>query len=161
MKTKNNKKTPIKVNEPKKVVKQGLVVAAKLPKTVTVLVKRKKTHLLYQKSFARSKKYLVHDEIGVSLGDVVDLIQIRPISKNKHFQVAKVVGKNMETIIEEQIKEDTAKAIEEMLPGENKEEPSETESRIKKEEPSIIESVGKRAIKKETTNNKKEKKPSN
>lgn len=105
-----------------RVVLRGLVVAAKQPKTVTVLVERRKLHPLYKKSFIRSKKYLVHDEIGVKVGDLVDLRQVKPISKNKHFQIARVVGKDIEAIITEQIQKEAEETIAQILPEEKKEE---------------------------------------
>lgn len=106
-------------------VMRGRVVAAKQPKTVTVLIERRKVHHFYQKSFMRSKKYLVHDELGVKAGDVVEIMKIKPISKNKHFGIVKVVGKDMEAIISQQLKEEAAAEIAEVMPEEREEEPSE------------------------------------
>lgn len=118
-------------------IMRGLVLVAKLPKTVTVLVEYRKTHPLYGKSFRRSKKYLVHDEVGVSVGDIVEIHQIRPISKNKHFAVVKVAGQNIEAIVSEQLKDETAKEIAAIMP-EKTDEPSDvshqTETKNKKEE---------------------------
>lgn len=95
---------------------RGRVVSAKLPKTATVLVGRIKTHPLYRKSFKVSKKYLVHSEIKVEPGDVVEIIPVRPMSKNKHFQIYRVIGKDMEAIITEQLKEEAAQEIAEVMP---------------------------------------------
>lgn len=103
----------------------GLVIAAKLPKTVTVLVEHRKTHPLYGKSFKISKRYLVHDEVGVVEGDVVEMVQIRPVSANKHFAVGKVIGRDIETIVTEQLKEEAAEEIAEVMPGAKTEEPSD------------------------------------
>lgn len=99
-------------------VLRGRVLSAKLAKTVTVLVERKKIHPLYGKSYKRSKKYLVHDDLGVVAGDVVEIVQIRPISKNKHFAISRVVGKDMEAIITQQLKEEAAEEIAEVMPVE-------------------------------------------
>ena len=63
----------------------GRVVSEKTIKTVVVLVEREKMHPMYKKSFRRSKRYLVHNEIVAKLGDLVEIVQVRPISKNKHF----------------------------------------------------------------------------
>ncbi|MBI4036950.1 30S ribosomal protein S17 [Candidatus Daviesbacteria bacterium] len=108
-------------------VMRGLVIAAKSPKTVVVSVERRKVHPLYGKSFIRSKKYLVHDEVGVKAGDVVEIKPCRPISKNKHFAVVKVVGKKIETLIEAELKERAAEEIAEILPQEPQEIENEKE----------------------------------
>ncbi|MDO8570076.1 MAG: 30S ribosomal protein S17 [Candidatus Daviesbacteria bacterium] len=102
-----------------KIIKQiltGRVVSAKTPQTVVVLIEREKIHPLYKKAFKRSKRFLVHDEIGASLGDLVDIVQVKPMSRNKHFQVQKIVGKNMEAVIIEELKEKAAEAIAEVMP---------------------------------------------
>lgn len=96
---------------------KGRVVAAKTIHTATVLLERRKTHPLYKKSFARSKKYLVHDDLGVKAGDLVEITKCKPISKNKHFEIIKVVGRDMEAIITEKLKEEAQAAIEEVLPA--------------------------------------------
>lgn len=93
----------------------GRVVSSKTPKTVVVLIESERMHPLYKKSFKRSKRYLVHDEVGANLGDLVKITQIRPISKNKHFQVQEIIGKNMEAIIVEQLKEKAAEVIAEVM----------------------------------------------
>lgn len=123
------KKEP-KIKENKEVVSKtgqqvmrGRVVSAKNPKTVTVLVAGVKTHPLYRKTYKSSKRYLVHDELGVSEGDLVEVVKIKPVSKNKHFQILKVVGKDIEAMVEEQLKEEAAKEIAEVMP----EKPEESE----------------------------------
>lgn len=103
-------------------VMRGLVVATKLPKTVTVVVERSKMHPLYHKAFKRSKRYLVHDEIGVKEGDLVNIGQIKPISKNKHFKVLNIVGQDIAAIVSEQLKEEAAEAIAQVMPEEKEEQ---------------------------------------
>ena len=68
---------------------QGRVVSAKHIKTVTVLVNRTVVHPLYKKGFKRSKKYLVHDLLGSKEGDLVEIIKVKPISKNKLERMTK------------------------------------------------------------------------
>ena len=75
-------------------IMMGRVVSTKTAKTVTVLVERKKMHPLYGKAFRRSKRYLVDDQTGVKLGDLVEIVKSRPLSKNKHWAIVKTVGKN-------------------------------------------------------------------
>lgn len=65
----------------------GQVISKKMTKTATVLVSRSWQHPLYQKRIKKSKKYLVHDEIGVKVGDRVMIKPCRPISKRKRFKI--------------------------------------------------------------------------
>lgn len=69
----------------------GTVISNKLKKTATVLVENIWQHPLYKKTIKRSKKYLVHDEIGVKQGQVVEIVPSKPISKRKHWKVSKVI----------------------------------------------------------------------
>jgi small subunit ribosomal protein S17 len=65
-------------------VLQGVVVSDKANKTVTVLVERRVMHPVYHKFVKRSKKYLAHDENKrAKLGDKVEIVECRPISKRK------------------------------------------------------------------------------
>ncbi len=103
-------------------IMRGRVVSAKMPKTVTVLVNSTKRHPLYGKSFIRGKKYLALSEDKISEGDLVEIMKIRPISKSKHFKVMRVIGKDIEAIVTEQLKEEAKEAIEEVMPEEREEE---------------------------------------
>ena len=68
----------------------GKVKLTKMPKTVIVIVERKYRHPLYKKVILRSKKYKVHNEkIDLDNGDIVDINETKPISKEKHFIVVK------------------------------------------------------------------------
>lgn len=72
---------------PKRVL-QGVVVSDKSEKTVIVRVDRRVSHPLYKKTIRRSKKYAAHDEQSkFKVGDVVQIIESRPISKTKCWQV--------------------------------------------------------------------------
>ena len=71
----------------KKILK-GKVIRDKNDKTVVVLVKRKYTHPFFQKIITSSKKYHAHDEKNkFKNGDMVQIIESRPISKKKKWQV--------------------------------------------------------------------------
>ena len=111
----------------------GRVVSAKLQKTATVIVSRLAMHTLYKKTFIRSKKYLVDDPIGVKEGDMVELVKVRPISRNKHFRIVKVVGKNLAEITEEKLKAVAEKTIAEVMSEEKIEEPKSLEESKKSE----------------------------
>ncbi len=99
----------------------GRVVSVKMQKTIAVLVEGKKTHPLYKKSYVWSKKYLVHDEIGCKLGDVVEIAPTKPISKRKHFLVIKILGKDVVALGEEAMKLEAQEAIAKVMPEEKTE----------------------------------------
>ena len=85
---------------PKKVL-TGVVVSDKMQKTVTVLVERQFPHPLYGKVIKRSKKYLAHDpEEKYKLGDVVEIIESRPLSKRKRFRVLRLVESGRMDLVE-------------------------------------------------------------
>lgn len=65
----------------------GIVIANKMPKTVTVEVERFLSHPLYKKRFKRSRKYQVHSETELRVGDKVRFVATRPISKTKKWKV--------------------------------------------------------------------------
>jgi small subunit ribosomal protein S17 len=59
-----------------------------MQKTIVVKVTRFEKHPKYKKYQTSSKKYKVHDEDGVAkVGDKVDIVETRPISKDKHFKL--------------------------------------------------------------------------
>lgn len=66
---------------------QGIVTSAKMKKTVVVRVDRQWRHPLYQKTVKRSKKYVVHDETGAKEGDVVTIVETRPMSRQKKWRI--------------------------------------------------------------------------
>lgn len=113
----------------------GRVISAKMQKTVSVLVSGKKTHPLYKKTYVWSKKYLVHDELGVKEGDVVSIIPTRPVSKRKYFKVEKVIGKDVIALGEAAMKLEAEEAIAEVMPVEEEsKEPEVTkESKVEAE----------------------------
>lgn len=72
----------------------GRVVSDKMEKTVTVLVERNVKHPLYGKVMRRSKKFHAHDETNECReGDVVVIVEGRPISRTKTWRVSKIVEK--------------------------------------------------------------------
>jgi small subunit ribosomal protein S17 len=72
---------------PKRIL-QGTVVSDKADKTVTVRVERRFTHPIYKKTVRSSKKYAAHDEQNkCKVGDVVKIIESRPVSKTKKWAV--------------------------------------------------------------------------
>lgn len=77
----------------------GVVTKTKLTKTVTVRVDRSYRHPLYGKVIRTSKKYLVHDELGCQLGDNIQMVESRPISKKKRWVVETILHRAAEAEI--------------------------------------------------------------
>jgi len=76
-----------KTKKTNKVLK-GVVVSDKMDKTVVVLVTRFVEHKKYGKRIKKTKKYKAHDENNSKkIGDVVEIEETRPISKDKKFKV--------------------------------------------------------------------------
>ena len=77
----------------RKTTKVGTVVGTKMKKTVTVLVERQVRHPLYKKIVKKRKKFLAHDEYEkCKLGDVVKIVETRPLSARKRWRVDEIVG---------------------------------------------------------------------
>ncbi len=73
-------------NKPK--VLRGVVVSDKMDKTIVVKVNRYIKHPKYQKYYTVSKKYKAHDEANAhKIGETVEIVESRPISKDKTFRV--------------------------------------------------------------------------
>ena len=72
----------------------GEVVSTKMSKTIVVKVNRKFPHKTYKKLITRSKKYYVHDfNESCGLGDVVKIIESKPLSKLKRWRVLDIQKK--------------------------------------------------------------------
>ena len=68
--------------------KKGVVVSDKMAKTVVVAVDSFKTHAKYKKKYKSTKKYKAHDEEGkYKMGDVIEIVPCKPISKDKRYKV--------------------------------------------------------------------------
>ena len=73
-------------------VKVGEVVSTKMTKTIVVEVSRRVPHPLYKRIIGKRKKFYAHDEEGTAkLGDVVRIIECRPLSRLKRWKLAEVV----------------------------------------------------------------------
>jgi small subunit ribosomal protein S17 len=72
--------------------KVGQVVSTKMTKTIVVEVSRRVPHPLYKRIIGKRKKFYAHDEEGTAkMGDVVRIIECRPLSKLKRWRLAEVV----------------------------------------------------------------------
>lgn len=74
-------------------VREGIVVSNKMTKTVVVNIERRVQHPIYGKVVLRSKKFKAHDEIGCDEGDRVEIVETRPISKEKCWRVSRIIEK--------------------------------------------------------------------
>ncbi|RME06345.1 MAG: 30S ribosomal protein S17 [Anaerolineae bacterium] len=72
----------------------GVVVSDKMQKTVVVEVTRTYRHRLYGKVVSDSKRYMAHDELGCKVGDQVQIVESRPISRRKRWVVEKILQRD-------------------------------------------------------------------
>ena len=72
--------------------KVGLVTSTKMQKTIVVEVRRRVAHAVYKRIVTKRSKFMAHDEHGKAKeGDVVRIIEGRPLSKNKRWVLKEVV----------------------------------------------------------------------
>lgn len=72
----------------------GVVSSNKMDKTVLVTVQRRLRHPLYGKFVKKSTKYMTHDEKNeCTIGDLVRIMETRPLSKNKRWRLVEVIEK--------------------------------------------------------------------
>ncbi len=78
----------------KRKVLRGTVVSDKMDKTITVEITTHKSHPLYSKRVKYSKKFKAHDENNeAKIGDIVEIMETRPLSATKRFRLVKIVEK--------------------------------------------------------------------
>ncbi len=81
-------------NQVNRKVMTGIVTSDKMDKTITVSVETIKQHPLYKKTIKTSKKYKSHDETNeAKAGDLVKIMETRPISKDKRWRLVEIVRK--------------------------------------------------------------------
>lgn len=71
----------------------GQVTSTKMDKTVVVRVENTQRHPLYGKVVHRAAKYKAHNEMDLKVGDTVEIVESRPISKEKRWVVERVVSR--------------------------------------------------------------------
>ena len=69
----------------------GLVVSAKMTKTVIVQLSRRFAHAVYGKQVTRTKRVTAHDEQGAREGDTVRIVETRPLSRTKRWRVLAIM----------------------------------------------------------------------
>jgi len=73
--------------------KIGLVTSDKMQKTVVVRVERQVRHRKYKRYIRRRTKFMAHDEVGAHTGDIVRIVETRPLSARKRWRVVEIVQK--------------------------------------------------------------------
>lgn len=87
----------------------GVVTSAKRDKTITVTVTSRETHPIYGKQYTVTRKYTAHDPNNqAGEGDKVTIVETRPISKTKSFELQTIVEKSRGTIA---IKEEAVEGV--------------------------------------------------
>ncbi len=72
----------------------GVVVSNKMDKSIVVKIERKVKHPLYKKYFKITKKIMAHDEKNqTGIGDVVKIMEVRPLSKRKKWNLVEIIEK--------------------------------------------------------------------
>jgi small subunit ribosomal protein S17 len=80
--------------ETKRKTRIGRVISNKMDKTAVVAVETIKRHPLYKKSIKKTVKYKAHDEKKqCGEGDIVRIVETRPLSKEKHWRVVEIITK--------------------------------------------------------------------
>ena len=74
--------------------RQGVVVSDKMDKTIVVSMSTRVRHPLYGKFITRTSKVKAHDEANeCGIGDTVEIMECRPLSKDKHWRLVRIVEK--------------------------------------------------------------------
>ncbi len=75
-------------------IKTGVVTSNKMTKTITVAVERKVKHPIYGKFVKKTTRFHAHDEKNeCSIGDIVRIMETRPLSKTKRWRLVEVIEK--------------------------------------------------------------------
>lgn len=85
----------------------GVVTSSVANKTITVTVTSRATHPIYKKQYTVTRKYTAHDEDNsAEKGDIVNIVEVRPISKTKSFTLDKIVKKSQGSVsLKEEVNE--------------------------------------------------------
>ncbi len=83
------------MNDRRRIV--GKVTSNKMTKTVVVEITRHYRHPLYKKVVYSSKRVKAHDEIGCQIGDEVQIVESRPLSRDKRWVVESVIKREIRT----------------------------------------------------------------
>lgn len=79
----------------------GVVTSDKMTKTVVVMISRTFRHPLYKKVVHTNKKIKAHDELGCEIGDLVKIVESRPLSKDKRWAVEAILKRKVNQVVTE------------------------------------------------------------
>ncbi len=75
-------------------VRIGKVISNKMQKSIVVAIERRVPHTLYKKYFRRTSTLMAHDEKReASIGDLVKIVETRPMSKSKRWRLVEIIEK--------------------------------------------------------------------
>lgn len=69
----------------------GTVISTKMTQTASVQIETRWQHPTYKKTIRRNKKFLVNNSLNAAVGDIVDIVETKPISKLKRWKIVKIV----------------------------------------------------------------------
>jgi small subunit ribosomal protein S17 len=82
------------INRNDRKVREGIVTSDKMDKTIVVSVRDKVKHPLYKKTINKTTKFKAHDENNeCGIGDIVQIAETRPLSKDKNWRLVKIIEK--------------------------------------------------------------------
>lgn len=84
---------PVEARTSTRKLRSGVVVSNKMEKTVVVEIQRRTQHPIYGKVVIRSNKFKAHDIIGCDIGDLVEIMETRPMSRDKRWRVTQILEK--------------------------------------------------------------------
>lgn len=91
---KNTVEQKITVTRGRRKVRVGKVVSNKMNKSITVAIERRLKHPIYKKYFKKTTKFMAHDEKNeASIGDIVKIMETRPLSSRKRWRLVEIVEK--------------------------------------------------------------------
>ena len=83
--------------EERRQTRVGRVISNKMDKTVVVAVELTKRHPLYRRTIRRLRKFKAHDEANAAqIGDLVRIVETRPLSKEKRWRVAEILQQGVQ-----------------------------------------------------------------
>jgi len=74
-------------------VRRGVVKSNKMEKTCVIKLERSYQHPLYGKTVRTSRSVKAHDEMGCDIGDTVEIMETRPLSKHKRWRIVRIIEK--------------------------------------------------------------------
>lgn len=91
----------------------GVVTSSVNDKTITVTVTSRETHPIYKKQYTVNRKYAAHDENNeANKGDLVRIVETRPVSKSKAFSLESILRRSQGSI---ELKEEVNEAVEDKV----------------------------------------------